>query len=359
MPNLDHDALRTHIKKRELQRVYLFVGEDIKLAGRMVDGIEGTVDEADRPFAVDRVYAGEPGGFPVDIAASCRSLPMLGDRRLVIVMRAEKLLKPKRAGKSGDEDTEEPGDSADSTDAESAASDMTPLEDYLAAPSDFATLVFVATEIDRGRRFTKQLVAKGHVVQFGGIRAEGTRGGPNASDIAAAQAGAARFVQEEMNREGRTIEPGAVKILAARSGGDISKLRGDLERLLLLTQGAATISAADADEVATGTAQLDDWGMTNAIGDGDAARALREVALRFDRGDSPHQMVGQLRWWVSNRLVEAAPDRVKAALDALLRTDLALKSSGGDDRVLIERLIVELTGRAVPKRSFGGGYGRR
>lgn len=356
MPNLTLDALRTHIKTRELQRVYLFVGEDVKLADRMVDALEATVDEGDRPFAVDRVYAGEAGGLPVDIAASCRSLPMLGDRRLVIVMRAERLLKPKRAGRADDEadEADEPGDQ------ESAASDMTPLEDYVAAPSDFATLVFVATEIDRSRRFTKQLVAKGLVVEFGGIRAEGARGGPNASDIAAAQAEAARFVQAEMSREGKSIEPGAVKILVARSGGDISKLRGDLERLLLLTGGAATISAADADEVATGTAQLDDWGMTNAIGDGDAAKALREVALRFDRGDSPHQMLGQLRWWVSNKLAAGAPDRVKDALEALLRTDLALKSSGGEDRVLVERLVVELTGRPVAQRqSYGGGYGRR
>jgi len=32
----------------------------------------------------------------------------------------------------------------------------------------------------------------------------------------------------------------------------------------------------------------------------------------------------------------------------LLRTDLALKSSGGDERVLVERLVVELTGRPLP-----------
>jgi DNA polymerase III delta subunit len=30
------------------------------------------------------------------------------------------------------------------------------------------------------------------------------------------------------------------------------------------------------------------------------------------------------------------------ALEALLRTDLALKTSGGDPRVLLERLVVEL-----------------
>jgi DNA polymerase-3 subunit delta len=350
VPTLDLDAVRTHIKQRALQPVYLFVGEDVKLASRMVDALEGTIDEADRPFAVDRVYAGETGGFPVDIAASCRSLPMLGDRRVVIVMRAERLLKPKRAGKAGDDDEE----SEESGDADSATSDMTPLEEYLAAPSDFATLVFVASEIDRTRRFTKQLVAKGHVVEFGGIRADRPAGQRDADAVAT------QWVKDEMAREGRTIEAAAVSMLVSRAGGDISKLRGDLERLLLFTQGRPTITVGDAEEVATDAAGVqDDWGLTNAIGDGDAARALREVALRFDRGDSPHGMVGQLRWWVSNRLAEGAPDRVKAALDALLRTDLALKSSGGDDRVLLERLVVELAGRPVPKRSSYGGYGRR
>jgi DNA polymerase III delta subunit len=35
---------------------------------------------------------------------------------------------------------------------------------------------------------------------------------------------------------------------------------------------------------------------------------------------------------------------VRAAVDALFRTDLALKTSGGDRRVLLERLVVELCG---------------
>lgn len=344
MPLLDVDALRNQIKNGTLQRVYVFVGEDVKLADRMVDAMEATIPEADRAFAVDRVYATEAGGLPVDIAASCRSLPMLGDRRLVIVMRAERLLKPKRAAKAGDDDVDESGEPAE---AEAGAADLTPLEDYVAAPSDFATLVFVAAEIDRTRRFTKRLVEAAQVVTFGGIRAEGPGGQRDA--IATAM----QWVKDEMAREGRTIEPAAVKILVDRAGGDISKLRGDLERLLLFTQGRPSITGGDADEIATDASTVqDDWGLTNAIGDGDAGRALREVALRFERGDSPHGMVGQLRWWVSNRLADGAPDRVKAALDALLRTDLALKSSGGEARVLLERLVVELTGRPIASRGW-------
>lgn len=355
MPQLDLDALRTHIKTRTLAPIYVLHGEDAALANAMADAIEATIDPADRPFAVDRVHAAEEGGQPVDIAASCRSLPMLGERRVVIVMRAERLLKPKRAGKAVDDDED-----AAEEDESSEAGDLTPLEEYVNAPSTFACLVFVASGIDRSRRFTKKVVEQAQVVAFGGIRAEGTRGrGPSAADIASAQRDAGVWVQAEMRREGRSIEPAAVTILVERAGGEISKLRGDLERLLLFTQGRPSITAADADAIAAGTAQLDDWGLTNAIEAGETAKALRDVALRLDRGDSPHAMVGQLRWWVSNRLAEGAPERVKEAIDALLRTDLALKSSGGDPRVLMERLVVELTGRPVARRPSYGGYGRR
>jgi DNA polymerase III delta subunit len=49
-------------------------------------------------------------------------------------------------------------------------------------------------------------------------------------------------------------------------------------------------------------------------------------------------VLGQLRV-AAERLPKA---RVRAAVDALFRTDLALKSSGGDPRILLERLVVEL-----------------
>jgi DNA polymerase III delta subunit len=121
-----------------------------------------------------------------------------------------------------------------------------------------------------------------------------------------------------------------------------------VERLLLFVEGRNQISTDDVLAVVSEQQAVDDdWAVVNAIGDGNAARALAETGLRLDRGDSPHQLLGQLRWWVSNKLAPAAPGRVKPALEALLRTDLALKSSGGDDRVLLERLVVELTGRPI------------
>ena len=85
----------------------------------------------------------------------------------------------------------------------------------------------------------------------------------------------------------------------------------------------------------------DDWAVTNAIQRRDAAEALRQVGLALDSGGVSYQMLGQLAWFVRERMVSSDPRRVPGAIGALFRTDLELKSSG-DARVLLERLVVEL-----------------
>jgi len=346
VPAIDFSALLQQIHARKLAPLYVLVGEDVKLIERMVDAIEATIDEPDRPFAIDRVYAAEPGGWPIDIAASARALPMLGDRRIVIVLRAERLLKPKRAARSVDVEDADP-DAAE----EDTAIDFAPLEEYVNDPVPSTSLVFVATAIDRGRRFSKRLDARAQVVSFGGI---GAGGPPGARQDA--RSVATDLVRGEMTHAGRTIDPPALALLVDRAGGDITKLRGDLERLLLYTEGQKRISREDVSEIVSEGAPEDDWAVVNAIADQDTARALRETGRRLDRGDSVHMLVGQLRWWVSNRLVQMAPGRVRPAIDALLRTDLALKSSGGDERVLVERLVVELAAGGGPvSRPFRAG----
>ena len=346
MPLLDLPALTSRLQSRTLAPVHLLVGEDTRLVDRMVDGIEATIDPADRPFACERVYAGEAGGTPLEIVSAARIMPMLGDRRIVIVLRAERLLKPKRAAKQAAEDVEE------SEDAAGEPIDAGPIEDYLASPVESTSLVFVATEIDRTRRLTKKLLEKACVTEFAGLATAGPAG---------RQAGrqtASDWLQAELTRVGKGIDNDAARLLVGRAGGDITKLRGDVERLLLFTEGRKRISSDDVMEVVSEEASVDDeWGVVNAIADGNAARALSEVGRRLDRGDSPHGLVGQLRWWVSARLAESEPARVRPALEALMRTDMALKSSGGDDRMLIERLVVDLTGRPLSQR--GGWSGRR
>ena len=334
MPVVDPADLLKHAASRNLAPVYLLVGDDARAMEKVVDALEATIDPADRPFAVDRFYAGEAASTPLAIAAAARVFPMLGDRRLVIVMRAERLLKPKRAAKTAEIDLVEEEDD------DEGAADMAPLEEYLERPVASTTLVFVATDIDRGRRFTKRVMANAVVAPFAGLE------GRDDFERREARRDAAAGIRQEIEKQGRTIDDAALKLLVDRAGTDISKLRGDVERLLLFTEGAASVSRADVEEIASlDTTVEDEWAVVNAIAGGDVSRALREVARRLDRGDSVHMLVGQLRWWVSSKLVNAAPSRVRPAIEALMRTDLALKSSGGDERVLIERLVVDLAAR--------------
>ncbi len=342
MPTLTLDALRTRLADRKPGAIHLFVGDDVKLMARMVDAVEAVIDEADRPFAVDFLHAGEPGGSPVDIAAAARNMPMLGDRRIVIVRRAERLLKPKRAGKAAEDEDDEPAAGGE----DDKVVDASPLEDYVAAPAPFSTLVFVALEIDRTRRLTKRVLEHALVTLFDGNE----RDDPKA-DSRTALAGVLRGA---LAREGRTIDAAGQQLLLRRAAGDVNKLRDDIEKMVLFAGDRTKLTEDDVMAVSADHESVEDeWAVTNAIAAGDAATALIETGRRFDRGDSAHGLVGQLRWWVSNRLAAADANRVRPALEALLRTDLALKSSGGDDRVLVERLVVELTGRAV------GNPGRR
>lgn len=334
MPAITTETLDSQLKTGQPSAVYLLVGDDAVAIDRAVDAIECVVDEADRAFAVERRYAGEPGGSPIDIATSARMVPMLGDRRVIVVLRAERLFKPKRAGTAVVEDDE----AADGESGEgSLAVDSEALEEYFASPVASTVLVFVASEIDRGRRLTKRALERATLIECKGLKAD-------ARDPRGAQREAEAVVQRTVEAAGRTIAKEAARILAMRTGGDITKLRHDVDKVVLYAGERTSLTLEDVLEVVSDpNAVADDWAVVNQIAEGDVAKALIETGKRFDRGDSAHALVGQLRWWVSNRLAQSEPGRVRHALEAILRTDLALKSSGGDERVLVERLIVELT----------------
>jgi DNA polymerase III delta subunit len=82
--------------------------------------------------------------------------------------------------------------------------------------------------------------------------------------------------------------------------------------------------------------------MTNAVESGNAAEALRQLALLLDAGAAPEMVLGQLAWVVRSKLPSTAPRELRRAVDAVFRTDVDLKRSAGEPRVLLERLIVEL-----------------
>jgi DNA polymerase-3 subunit delta len=340
VPAATPQAVRTQIAKGSAAPVYLIVGDDDAEMTSLTRQLSCLVEDELRAFNLERVYAGEKGVSPASIVESARTFPMMGDRRVVVVLRAERLLKSRRRGRSADSE-EDAGD-----EESEAPSDTDVLTDYLRAPEPRTTLVLVASDINRGTRLYKAIQKAGVVVQCWGLK--GSAQDPKkikSWELERIAREAQALVKAAVEREGHTIEPAAAKLLSVRAGSDIATLRGDLDRLLLFAAGKPAIDLKDVREIVSGETAQDDWAVTSAIQRGHTAEALRQLALALDGGSVPYMILGQLAWFVRERLVESDPRRVPAAVESLFRTDVDLKSSAGDPRVLLERLVVELCRR--------------
>ena len=323
-------AVRKQLAQGKPDLVYLFVGDDQAEMSRLSADVSALVEDELRAFNLERMYAGEKGVTTASIVESARTLPMMADRRVLVVLRAEKILKPKRRGKDDEpEDDDEP------------AADVDVLEAYVKRPEPLTTLVFVASDVDRSRRLYKSIQKHATIVECWGLK-----GGKDARvDLRQVARTAEALVKQAVSDAGQQIDPAAARLVAERAGTDIATLRGDVERLLLYAAGKPKIDLKDAQEIVSAETAQDDWAVTNAIQRGDTAEALRQVALALESGGVPYMILGQLGWFVREKLAGTDSRRVPAAVDALFRTDLELKSSGGDPRVLLERLVVELCRR--------------
>lgn len=303
MPALTPAALRTQIASGSIGPLYVLVGDDDAEKTTVAAEFAETIDEGLRAFNMDRLYGADADVD--DLLNAAATLPMMAPRRLVIVLEAEHLLIPKRESKAAEKEQER-------------------LEAFLADPPDHATVVFVCGALDLRRRVVKQILQAAQVVNCGTIGDE---------------ADAERWVKARAAGMNAPLDAGAVRALVRRAGLDLVRLRSGLERLALYAMGQPTITAEDVRQAVHAAPEAQaDFGIANAIAQNDAAEALHELRLALDAGAPPYFVLGQLRT-AAERLPST---RLRNGIEAVFRTDLALKTSGGEPRVLLERLVVEL-----------------
>ncbi len=336
MPVLSADAVRQHLAAGRPAPVYLLVGDDERAIDELVEAFTVLVEEDLRAFNVERFHAGErPEEAERAAVTAARTLPMLGGRRLVVLRRAERLLSTRSRRGAG---------AAEDADAEPARGGGALLA-YLDAPAPHTTLVLVAAEVNKTLRLAKALYARAAVVECWGLK-DGREVKSWALEGLARRA--ERWARDALAAAGKRLEPDALALLASRAGADLGRLRADVERLILFAGDRSRLSRADVEAVLGPETSQDPWAVTTALEQHRTGEALKALALVLDAGASPFLVLGQLAWVVRERLIPAAPGRARAMLEALLRTDLDLKSSAGDPRVLLERLVVELAGPTPP-----------
>jgi DNA polymerase III delta subunit len=306
-------AVRAQIAAGSIEPLYLVTGDDEAEMSAIGAALVESVDEEFRAFNVQRFYGSDAGGTIAAVLDAASTFPLLAPRRVVLLLQAEKALVA-RKGKSADRDEAAPDEDAEG-EGGSRPGQLALLKAYAARPHAHAAVALVGA----GMRRTFDALAKQAVVV-----------------VCEASADVIRTLEVE---HGVRFDRDAADLLRQMAGADVARLRADVERVLLYAAGRKAISRDEVAEVIGRTASGGGKTLWNEVAGRRTAAALRELGLELAEGAVPFMVLGLLRSVVERTV--AARD-LPWALDALLRTDLALKTSGGDPRVLLERLVVEV-----------------
>jgi len=261
------------------------------------------------------------------LLSNARTLPMMAPRRVIMVHEADRLLAPKRAKDDEAAPPEaEPGRKGKRAPAATPAEE---LEAYIEKPEPMTTLVFVSGPLDGNRRVVKLLRKHADVVDCGTLH------DPREAGI---------WITKRLEKDEMTIEPKAIGMLLSSTGLSLGKIRPEVEKLILYAAGESTITLTHVKDVVIPQDESDGtFALMDAVGNSNASKALREVSIMIDSGVQPPLILGQLR----AATLRLRPDsRVKHGLEAVFRTDLAIKSSSGTPQYLLECLVVELCARS-------------
>jgi DNA polymerase III subunit delta len=285
-----------------------------------------------------------------------RSLSLFAGERLIWALNAEAALPRTRAS----EETDEPA----------AAGDPTPLADYLKDPTDGVTLVFDAQrfdfegddkrKLDRVRKFYE---AVPEVVELRRPSYQDAR--------AEAEAMAARA--------GMRVDAGALDLLVEALGSDVMRISVELEKLALFARGRA-VTADDISTLSPEARATTVFALVNALGRRDRVRALdlldtlvrdgeylplavaflstqfrmalaaREAGLKNSQQIQSHfTRMGMPMWnaraeQVYQTAAAFRKPQLERALKLLFEADRGLRDARPDDRIVMEHLILGMTG---------------
>jgi DNA polymerase III delta subunit len=309
--------VREQIASGALEPLYLVTGDDGAEMSALASALADSVEEELRAFNVQRFYGTDTGTTLAGVLDAAGTFPLLAPRRVVLLMQAQVVLAGRKARAP---EGREAGEDDDEAAGQGRVSELSRLKEYAERPYAHAVVALFGQGLQRS---------------FSAL----------ARQAAVVACDAPADVLAVLEREhGVRFDEGARRVLRDRAGDDVARLRDDVERVALYAGGRTEIGAEQVRAVVAKSAAAGGKKLWTDVANRQTAAALRELRLELAEGGVPFMLLGLLRSAVERTV---APRDLPGALDALFRTDLALKTSGGDPQVLLERLVVELcaTGR--------------
>lgn len=312
---------------------YLIVGPDELKRNQALARLRSRVDGPFSAFNLEEIHVG-PDLDEVGVLASLNTLPMGGDRRVVVIEPAEKL--PKAISEA--------------------------IVSYLASPNELCTLALVAASLAKSTRLYKAVASVG----------------PRSVIECAARKGRdlPPYVQKLASAHGVSIDFEAARELVARVGESTTMLDTQLAGLAALLGGSGAVTRSFVEEHVARVAEVKPWEFLDRLSERDARRALalyrlldgsalgllslitgriRELICARSlaaRGATAAQLAEELGkrsdWQVKNHMRWArsfGDGELEALLAACARSERALKSGAEEDDVMV-RLVALVCGAA-------------
>jgi len=232
------------------------------------------------------------------------------------------------------------------------------LDSYIKQIPETTVLVLVDGEIKGHNPLLKKLSPLAEVRTFPSLRGSSLKA----------------WIQKRVKEEGGNITPQAVDLLAELIGGDLWAMSGEIQKLLLYSQGRP-ISEDDVRQLVSHVQEANIFVLVDAVAEGRTELAQRILHRLYREGAVPTYILtmitrqfrliaqakdlesGLSRLQIQDRLGLKSSysldktlrqaklydlEGVKRAYDKLLETDLAIKTGQYNDRLALELLVTEL-----------------
>lgn len=254
---MDYQAFYQQLKTGAVQRLYLFEGEEeygkesalTALRKALLTGPMAMMNESVLTAPADS-----------ELIAACETLPLMENRRLVIVKEAPQLAGRGRE-KGGDEDAgdEEPSRKGD---------DLTPYLPKL--PETVCLVFFVRGKARANSRLYKKIKELGGLVAFDQLDNERLM----------------KWIIREFAAGGLACDRPVAERLVFACGRELMKLKGEVAKISAYALGKKTVAREDIDAVAALSVEYRVFDLSDKVTAGGAGRALPLMAEMLRGGES-------------------------------------------------------------------------
>jgi DNA polymerase-3 subunit delta len=342
MAKLSTDEFLERIAKGKPVPAVLLLGDEPYLRDECRKQlIEKFVPDAARAWAMSRFSADK--GETRAAADQAQTLPMLSPQQVVFLEDAESI------EKQGEKAREEA---------------VKTLEAYLENPAPFTVLVIEAAGLDLRMRLAKLLLEKALVVEVGL--------GENLDERVATAAVLAKSLAKE---QGIDFEKGAAEDLAEFVGGDLMRLKTEVDKLATYAGDRKSLTRQDVAALVISEKGATIWEVADFLAARQPKKALEFFERLLREGEEPVQMLGAMAWmyrklveatevraangWQAARALGMRPEqaelaiqsarkiskeRLLAGIKALREADSRLKGGTKDPHSVMEFLVWQLSG---------------